>query len=296
MRSALRLAALSAVALTGAACTVSVDSHAQVAREERRFSVTGEPEVRVTTFDGAIEVRSWERSDVLVEIEKRGPTREALETLEITSQQNDRLIELEVKRPRNEAFANVGFSRSPSARLIVFLPKRANVRARTGDGPIRLEGVHGRVELRTRDGSIRVTDAAGELTFDTADGSVTVEDARGRLAVESGDGGVSVSGAFDSVHLRTQDGSIVYRAEPGTEMADDWEITTGDGSVSLYLPEDLSAEVDAETGDGTIRDELRISGKMHDRDRQRLRGRLGSTGGRLIRIRTGDGGIRLRRY
>ena len=34
-------------------------------------------------------------------------------------------------------------------------------------------------------------------------------------------------------------------------MADDWDITTGDGSVSLYLPSDFGAELDAHTGDGT---------------------------------------------
>jgi DUF4097 and DUF4098 domain-containing protein YvlB len=230
-----------------------------------------------------------------VEVEKRGPTKESLDEIEVVAHQKGSVIELEVKRPRREAFANVGFYRSPSARLIVSLPQRADVRARTGDGAIRLDGVDGRVELRTGDGSIRVSSVSGELSFDTGDGSVTVEDAKGRLAIDTGDGGVSVSGTFVAVRLRTQDGSIVYRAQPGTAMVDDWDISTGDGSVSLYLPSDLSAEVDAQTGDGTIRNELRIAGG-DDTTRHRLRGRLGGTGGRLIKIRTGDGGIRLRPY
>ena len=33
---------------------------------------TGTPDLHLTTFDGAIEIRSWDRPDVLVEIEKRG--------------------------------------------------------------------------------------------------------------------------------------------------------------------------------------------------------------------------------
>ena len=41
-------------------------------------------------------------------------------------------------------------------------------------------------------------------------------------------------------------------------MADDWEITTGDGGVSLYLPSDFGAELDAHTGDGTIRNDLDV--------------------------------------
>jgi DUF4097 and DUF4098 domain-containing protein YvlB len=293
MRSVLSGAVVSACAVVGTACTITGDSPIHIVREEKRFTVSGTPQVRLTTFDGSIDVRSWDRPEVLVEIEKRGPTKESTEDLEIVTEQKGTVVELEVKRPRREALATVGFYRSPSARLIVSLPRRTDLRARTSDGSIRLEGVQGRIELRTGDGSIRVTDVSGELTFETGDGSVTVEDAEGRLAVDTGDGGVSVSGKLAAVRLRTRDGAIIYRAQPGTAMADDWDISTGDGSVSLYLPVDLSAEVDAQTGDGAIRNELRIAGG-NDGNRRTLRGRLGASGGRLIRVRTGDGTIRLK--
>lgn len=277
------------------ACTVHVDSHTQVLREEKRFAVSAAPDVRVTTFDGSIEVRSWDRPEVLVEIEKRGPTKESVEALEVVAEQKGRVIELEVKRPRREPLGNVAFYRSPSARLIVSVPRRADVHGRTGDGSIRLEGLQGRIELKTGDGSIRASDVSGDLIFDTTDGSVTVEDAEGKVAIESGDGGVSVSGTFAVVRLRTHDGSIVYRGRPGSSMSDDWDISTGDGSVSLYLPADFSAELDVQTGDGTIRNELSVEGGEAG-GKHRLRGRLGASGGRLIRVRTGDGGIRLRPY
>jgi len=295
MRSVLSGAAVCACFLLAAGCEVTVDSHSQIAREEKRFTVSGAPDVRLTTFDGSIEIRSWDRPDVLVEIEKRGPTKESLDALEIVVDQKGNVIELEVKRPRGESLAQVRFHRSPSARLIVSLPRRTDVRARTGDGSIRVEGLQGRIELRTGDGSIRVADVSGELTFDTGDGSVTVDDAEGRLAVDTGDGGVTVSGKFASLRLRTRDGSITYRAQPGTTMAEDWDISTGDGAISLYLPADLSAEVDAQTGDGGIRNELRIAG-ADDGNRRRLHGRLGAAGGRLLKVRTGDGSIRLRPY
>jgi hypothetical protein len=95
--------------------------------------------------------------------------------------------------------------------------------------------------------------------------------------------------------MHTGDGSIVYRAEPGTTMTDNWSLTTGDGGVSLYLPKDFAAEIDAHTGDGVIRNELDIAAEASsgDRSRRTLRGTLGA-GGRTLRIRTGDGGIRLR--
>jgi Putative adhesin len=296
MRSSLITGSVLAAATLGSACVVSVDSQGQIVREEKRYTVTGTPELRLTTFDGAIEIQAWDKPDVAIDVEKRGATKEAVDGLEVTSSQQGNRIELEVKRPRSESLTGFGFQQSASARLIVSVPHDVNVIARSGDGSIKIERVNGRLELRTGDGSIRASEVSGELILDTGDGSVVVEGARGRLLVDTGDGGVNVAGRLTSVKLHTGDGSIVYRAEPGSEMADDWEITTGDGGVTLYLPPGFGAELDAHTGDGAIRNDLDVSGGPegeHGENRRTLRGRLGA-GGKQIRVRTGDGTIRLR--
>ncbi len=279
--------------LISAGCTVNLDSQGQIVREEKRFKVSGTPVVQLTTFDGSIQVQSWDKPEVLVEIEKRGSTREAVDGLEVKSSQNGDTIELEVKKPRGDTFGGIGFHISSSARLIVSVPRHADIRARSGDGSIQIERVQGRIDAHTGDGSIKATDVNGELTFNTGDGSVTVDGAEGRLDLETGDGSVNVAGKLTKVRLHTGDGSIVYRAEPGTSMSEDWEITTGDGGVSLYLPSDFGAELDAHTGDGNIRNDLSISTSgSGESNRRTVRGRLGE-GGRQLRIRTGDGSIRL---
>ena len=283
-------------ALLAGGCTVSLDSQSQIVKEEKRFTVTGTPTVHVTTFDGSIQIQSWDKPEVLVEIEKRGPTREAVDALEVKSSQDGDTIEVEVKRPANEVIVHIGFHRSATAKLIVSLPRRSDVRARSGDGSIRIEHVNGRLELKTGDGSIRATDIAGELTLNTGDGSVTVDGAEGSLTLDTGDGSVNVTGKLAGVRLHTGDGSIVYRVQPGTAMTDDWNITTGDGSVSLYLPSDFGAELDAHTGDGSISNDLGVGpAGSGERSRHTVRGRLGD-GGRQLRIRTGDGAIRLRGF
>ena len=296
MRSAALAGSLLAAAAFGSACVVSVDSQGQIVREEKRFTVKGTPELRLTTFDGSIEIQAWDRHDVAIDVEKRGATKEAVDALEVKSSQEGNRIELEVKRPRREQFSSFGFHHGASARLIVSVPREVNIVARSGDGSIRIERVNGRFELRTGDGSIRASDVEGELILDTGDGSVVVEGARGRLQVDTGDGGVSVAGRLTSVKLHTGDGSIVYRAEPGSEMSENWDITTGDGGVTLYLPSGFGAEIDAQTGDGTIRSDLDVAAapevERHE-SRRLLRGKLGA-GGREIRVRTGDGTIRLK--
>jgi DUF4097 and DUF4098 domain-containing protein YvlB len=299
---------LLASSMTATSCMVSVDSQALVEREEKRFSVKGRPDLHLTTFDGAIEIRSWDQPDVLVEIEKRGATREAVDGLIVQVNQDGNRVTVEVTRPKSETFSGFGFHHSASAKLIVSVPQRANIVARSGDGSIRIERITGKLELRTGDGSIRASDVDGEMTLNTGDGSVHVDGGQGRIDVDTGDGSVEVAGNLTAVRLHTGDGSIVYRADPRTAMTDDWDITTGDGSVTVYLPQGFSAELDARTNDGGIRNELHLgsaqaeaaegagSSRREENDensRRAIRGRLGE-GGKLLKIRTGDGTIRLR--
>jgi hypothetical protein len=277
MRLAIPAALVLGVVSTG--CTVTVDSHSEIFREEKRFPVSGLTDVRVTTFDGAIQVQSWDKPEVLIEVEKRGPSKNAVEGVEVIATQKGNVIELEVKRPRSESFSGIGIHRTAYARLSVWVPKATNIRARSGDGAITIERVDGRLELRTGDGSIRATDVSGEMTFDTADGSISVDGARGRLSADTGDG------------------SVTYHAEPGTTMSEPWEITTGDGTVALYLPTEFGAEIDAHTGDGSIVNELAVEGPEAEGPKPRrtrtLKARLGA-GGQPLRVRSGDGSIRLK--
>jgi hypothetical protein len=293
MKSVLPTLALATALPFGLAGCVVVDSQGHITREEKRFSLTGLPDVRLTTFDGAIEIRSGEGNRVVVEIEKRGATKEALDDLKVDTKQDGNRIEVEVRKPAHEVvFFGVG-RMSTTAKLIVTMPRDGNVTARSGDGSIRIEHVHGRLELRTGDGSIRAIDVAGQLTLATGDGSVTLEEVAGDVDVDTGDGSVSVAGKPSAMKLHTGDGSITVRALTGTTMKDDWSMTTGDGGVAVYLPSDFGAELDAHTGDGSIRNELQLSNDDGDKSRRSLKGRLGA-GGKLLKIRTGDGSIRLK--
>ena len=291
-----------ALALAGAVaaggCVVSLDSQGRTAREERRFDVSGAPDVRVTTFDGSIQVRSWDRDEVLIEIEKRAPTEEALKDIQVVAERDGDRIQIEVRRPSgSEAFFGIGRHVSRTARVIATVPRRSSLMLRSGDGSIRVDRVEGRAELRTGDGSVRASELRGEIVVHTGDGSVTLQDVEGDLDVETGDGGVSVSGVLKTVRVRTTDGSVTVRADDGSAMSDDWSITTGDGGVAVYLPEAFAAELDAHTGDGRVTSDLDVAtivtGRVDRVDRRTLKGRVGD-GGRVFRVRTGDGSIRFR--
>ena len=119
-----------AVALT--ACEVNLNSEGIVSRETKTFKVSGVPDVQLETFDGSIEVHSWDRNEVEVEIEKRAMEQSMVDEMVISSeQQGDRII-VKVTQPRNRDFdgIQIGVNFSPTARLH-FLPWRGTGNTRS---------------------------------------------------------------------------------------------------------------------------------------------------------------------
>jgi DUF4097 and DUF4098 domain-containing protein YvlB len=292
------LAVTFAASVASAGCVVTVDSSEYTAREEKRFEVRGEaPEVTLVTFDGSMEIRSWDQAVVQVEVEKRGPNKEVAEAIKVTAEQTGNTIRLEVKRPTGEV---AGFLRqSPSARIVALVPRKTKVAAQSGDGSITVERIEGDVDVDTGDGSVRGYSLAGNLRVHTGDGSVRLENVDGSIVVDTADGTVAIDGRLRALKVVTGDGTVSVRADEGSVMADAWEIRTGDGGVRLELPADFAADLDASTADGRVRlrgleGEPEPDEPRHDPDEERARRDVKRSlggGGKLLRVRSGSGSI-----
>ena len=299
MSTRLALAAgVAASAVLGGACTVNIDHEGHIEREEKRFAVTGPLELSLYTFDGSVEVRSWDRPEVLVEIEKRGEDPEAVSKIEVLAEQSGNRVQIEARRPGGRStFVGIGSFTSPSARILATVPRELQLVVRTGDGNIVAERLSGRLELRTSDGSIRTLETAGEMLLESGDGGLQVEEATGRVEARTDEGSVRVSGTPGALRVRSGDGTVVIRVRSGAVMIEDWMITTSDGSVSVELPDGFNAEIEAEPGsDSRVRSELTLTDLVGGtREQRTLRGRLGEGGHRLL-VRSGDGTVRLIKY
>jgi DUF4097 and DUF4098 domain-containing protein YvlB len=288
--------AVLALLVAGPACVVIGGDQARyVEREDKRFAVTGKPDVSLSTFDGPIEIRVSDRPEVLVTIEKRAWNKKAAAGMDVRTEQNGNHIVVDVRLPKAAHVFAFGFS-SASAKLIVTMPASADVHASSGDGSIDVERINGVLNLRSGDGSIHGRDLAGDLTLHTGDGSIKLEKITGALDVDTGDGSITADGTFKSVRVRSGDGGVTIRAAAGSATDADWSITTGDGSVVLDVPDSFGGELDAHTGDGaiTMRD-VTLSNVSGPIGKSSVRGRLGA-GGHAVKVRTGDGSITLRRY
>jgi DUF4097 and DUF4098 domain-containing protein YvlB len=259
---------------------------------ERTFKLTGKPELRIDTNDGAIEVASSSAAEIHVRVWTSG-WRISSDEVRITREaQEGNRVEVEVRVPRSRW--SWGFSSiHRDVRVEVTVPREANMDLHTGDGHMTVRGVSGEIRLDTGDGSLTTDDLRGNLRFHTGDGHIDGTNLDGSLDADTGDGHMRIRGRFDGLRLRTGDGSITAEAVTGSKMHADWSVTTGDGSIRLRLPDGFAASVDLHTGDGAISSQLPItvSGSLN---KTTMRGQINGGGATLV-VRTGDGSIRIER-
>ncbi|HVO12339.1 MAG TPA: DUF4097 family beta strand repeat-containing protein [Vicinamibacteria bacterium] len=250
-----------------------------------QYPVKGVPEVHVKTDDGNVQIAVGTGAQVEAKVTTVG-WRIAPEGVTVTESQTGDRVDIAVRLPRQHF--SIGHH---SVTVALAVPKQANLVVHTGDGSIGVEAVSGRLDLSTGDGSVSAKGLAGDIRMHTGDGSIHASGLDGRLTADTGDGHLTVQGRFELLDLGTGDGGIEAEAAPGSKVASAWSLHSGDGSITLRLPEGLGAEVDATTGDGHIQMEapLGVTGAVSS---THVHGNLGA-GGPPLRIHTGDGSIRL---
>lgn len=270
-------ALLPAMVLSSAACSIDISAHdtRYVDTVEKQFTLTGAPQVHLETFDGSVEVDTWDRNEVRVTIERHASDKAAAERLSIATNQDGDRVSVVVKDQPGDGRPHVYFG-SASARLIVTVPVRATMEVATGEGRVTVRDVVGAIDVKTGDGSVVLSGVNGEVNVSSGDGSLELDGIMPRLAARSGDG---------RVRVRTS----------STAAIGEWKVSTGDGSVVVEVPEGFGAELAASTGDGRVAvHDLPFAGASDRHERGSASGRLGNGGGQLS-IRTGDGSITVRK-
>jgi lia operon protein LiaG len=162
----------------------------------------------------------------------------------------------------------------------------------TGSGSVVLRGNRGDISVDTGSGAVELTDLSGSrLRVDTGSGGVTGRNVEAEdLLVDTGSGGVGLDDVRSGI-IRIDTGSGGVRvgllSAPRSMLVD-----TGSGAVTILGPADLGAQVELETGSGSIRSDYTMT--LTRKDQGYLRGTIGDGRGR-IKVDTGSGGVSLRR-
>jgi DUF4097 and DUF4098 domain-containing protein YvlB len=251
--------------------TFSATFEARADEWSKTFKLTGKPELRVETSDANIRISTGEQDTIEAKVttsrDKIGEN-----GIRIEDHQEGDKVELEVRFPHHNFNFEIG---SHHVDIDIHMPRE------------------GRINLRTGDGKIEVNNFKGDMDLRSGDGSQEIDGVEGRLRATAGDGHIRANGRFEALELHTGDGRVEARATAGSSLATGWKLESGDGSVTLEVPENLQADVDLHTGDGHIDLDLPVStqGKIREND---VHGKLNG-GGNLLTIHTGDGSIHLRK-
>lgn len=272
----------------------------------KSYTVTGPATVRVKVDDSSIRVVTSDTNQVEFRVTSEGFAAIKIGgKLHIDSQQNgnDVLLTVRLSPQLTILFSTKRLSTE------VRMPKNADLELETSDGRVELSNLNGNIVVHTSNGAVNASRLSGSINIRSNDGDIVADTLSGEFKLESGngkvngtaldgkcevftsDGSIHVAGRFDSLDIKSANGAVIARAEPGSKISSAWSITTKDGSVSLEVPKNLGANLNARTEDGHISLGIPVSADG-DIGKQAVHGSIYG-GGPTLFIRTGDGSIHL---
>ena len=229
-------------------------------KETKTFSVGNAPRITLSTFDGQVTVRGWEKPEVTYTATKGAADEETLKQISIQSQQQGDAISISTVNTE-DINGHVNFD--------VYVPRQATLHVSSGDGALNLDGVTGQITLRSGDGPIEVANGGGQLQVNTGDGVIRVIKFDGQVDARTGDGAIALDGNFNALSART-----------------------GDGTISLTVPAGSSFTIETNSMEDLANEGFVVNEDVTPSPRTK-RWRVGN-GGRVFILRTGEGKILLR--
>lgn len=320
---------LQSLLLAGAAIAdASVENHI-----ERSFQVTPGGRLTVDADRGSIEVRTADRDQVDVKIErkvKRGKkwtVEEIFEDLPITFDHNDDGVTIRAKYGEKSLWRWNRERNRLQVKFLIAVPERYNVdlktlggnisiedlegevRSRTSGGNLRIGRIKGSVWGRTAGGSIEVKGTEGDTDIETRGGGITIGNVEGAVEAKTAGGSIRIDRAAGSVNAKTSGGNITVEEVMGSINAKtfggsvkayisrqpegDCSLETTGGNVTAYLVEDIAVDVDARTNGGGVSTDIPVTTIVEGKVRRNRLEGVVNGGGPVLKLRTLGGSIRL---
>ena len=240
--------------------------------ETHTYAAAGISGINVTTQSGTVSVAESTATVIRVDVLKYayGRNREDAEKAIANVVYSDTIVGSELKAKVEMP----GGNRPYGASFTVAAPDSTNLSLSTTNGDVEVVGMAGNINAATTNGNVELTGTAGTASVSTTNGRLTVSVHSGPLY------GATTNGTVD----------CDLTALGPTE---DVGLATTNGKVTLLLPDDVSALIDATNTNGliTIYDFTVV---YESQTENHLRGRIGS-GASSITITTTNGDIVVRR-
>jgi DUF4097 and DUF4098 domain-containing protein YvlB len=204
--------------------------------------------------NGGIAVKGWSRNDVLVRAQVRTYAPTDAEARDLARQVNVQTAGAQIASDGPTR----DHDRSWSVSYEVFVPTRSAA------------------NVQTVNGGVSISDVIGTLEFKTVNG------------------GVSLKRVGGSVHGQTTNGGLNIELSGDRLEGQGMDVKTTNGGVNLVVPQNFSAQLEAQTRNGSIHSDAPIVLPALNGPERHISTALGS-GGAPIRIVTTNGGVNIKR-
>jgi DUF4097 and DUF4098 domain-containing protein YvlB len=178
-----------------------------------------------------------------------------------------------------------------------------NLKLVSGGGNITVGEVGGEADVSTGGGNLHVGTIASNLKLSSGGGNVVVKGASGKVELTSGGGNLTVEKINGSVSLTTGGGNVSFGFVPsGAGFS---KAKSGGGDITVYLPENAKATIDAliklRVSRGSrkrydIRSDFKATDYQKNDDDDRITGTYTlNGGGERVTLETTNGDIEIRK-
>jgi hypothetical protein len=289
------------LALSVSGATSAVANAQLVGRNETvytwRGTIPAGGQFTVRNFNGPIDVRPSTGNTVELRAEKRPKGGADITDVGFEVQKSSN-GDVSICSTQNEdscdgdRHSDNGWRRQVTVTMTVLIPRNLRLKLATGNGAVSVEGAGSEVQASTGNGRVHIGETQGMVRVSTGNGDVDVRNAKASVNVSTGNGNVDVVTVEGPVEVSSGNGDIDVRMS-ALRAKEDMAFHTGSGDVKLTLPANYNGELDASTGNGTIRSEfdLKIKGQLSPRH---VRATIGE-GGPMLRMSTGNGEFEIRK-
>jgi DUF4097 and DUF4098 domain-containing protein YvlB len=226
------------------------------------FAIRAGDRLRVSTREGDITVRTWNRSEVEV---RSGDG------------SDDRARGVRVSRAGSviTVDASEGWMGSGDINVVIRMPATVALSANSVEGDITVDGIAAPVSVETVEGNVLVRGARGNVTATAVDGTVDLRDtegnisatsvnddvlitsARGRVAAEAVNGDVIVLDTrSDAVSLSSVNGDLTFSGP--LSAGGQYQLSTHNGDIVLGIQSGASASITVSTFQGDFESDHKV--------------------------------------
>jgi DUF4097 and DUF4098 domain-containing protein YvlB len=141
--------------------------------------------------NGSITVETWDQSSVIIEAEKKAPTFQDLDEIQIEVREEGDRIEVKTRYPHWGKFRNT----RGEVIYRITLPEEVHAELKSVNGRIRVSGVCRDLRVDTVNGGIEIKDAHGAVHATTVNGGIRAmlrEPSEGNCRFSTTNGGITV--------------------------------------------------------------------------------------------------------